>query len=974
MAFSVLQARANSLVESGQLMEAQPLLKEIIKRVEGNSENDFDLAFPYFLVGTSHIQNFISTGKESELDDALKWYDKLEKEYPSSSHLKRALKKKVDIYRALKRNDEAIKLMQRMLSGGYSFALGYTEEIKLLRDLTQTYYSLGKLKEGLPYFGRLMNESRDNEDKVLGAAASFESLVEAKRLDDAIKVLPYLTFDARVRYLPRLNVALLKASDTMVEQERFTDAALLLNLIKTTDIMIQYHERLLAQKKATLEQRTAFGASREVIDRLNQEIKNLEANLKQLRDLPTMKDDLLVRRARNFTKTGRPYEAFWMFFDLKNEMKGTDRSEFYHYAAMSSARKIGKTEAATDLGREYRKTYPDGEYYSDTTAALITELQAAGKVEEMLPILVDFLNSKPEDPFSTNFISVWAGELVKREDYRGILWQCDEWISMHTNPKPIFEDGLYYWSGLATVQLSDFVEAIKRMDVVLKEFPTSLYAEDALLRKGIAQFYLQEFGAARVTLTKYTQDYPRGVAIDQAYYFLGEVESYEGYVERALKNFRKCDKLTKSQEMHDAASFRIGNMLELLERYTEMRDHFAKYIEQYGEKGRITSAYFELGRAYEFLSQPTQTLTIYRDAISKYAGLKGDHGVDTLVEGYAEKYDLNKTKLERTVAFLDQMKNDAAFREKLLTDRGFLFEQFYLDPNIEQTLYNQMRNHPSFGPDLMDDLSPLNDITQGFYTEWQNFPKQTPEDYFRDQLAKHVANEDRTAETRMLMGLFRTGVEIAPQQAYDKAFIQQATPRVLLYVADYSREKNLNFSIETWTELLNRFPDDDATIVAYMRLADVSVEHGDNSGALIYLDAIATNFPGSPQVPAVILRQGEILTEMGEGKTAREKYQYILRVPDWRGVLHAKALLQTGDSFMAEGQFDAAHGFFERTFLGYSHFSEIAGKAYLADADALVKMGQVEDARATLNEALEMLKDAAPEELYSSLQQKLQTL
>ena len=83
--------------------------------------------------------------------------------------------------------------------------------------------------------------------------------------------------------------------------------------------MIEFHESQIAIKQARVEQRTAFGNAEDEISKLNQEIKTLEANLKQLRTLPTLRNELLVRRARNYTKTGRPYEAFWMFYDLMKE-------------------------------------------------------------------------------------------------------------------------------------------------------------------------------------------------------------------------------------------------------------------------------------------------------------------------------------------------------------------------------------------------------------------------------------------------------------------------------------------------------------------------------------------------------------------------------------------------------------------------------------------------------------------------------
>ncbi|MEC7236201.1 MAG: hypothetical protein VXV86_05930, partial [Verrucomicrobiota bacterium] len=251
-----------------------PLLKELVKRVEASDNSEIKLDFPIFLIGTGHIQQYIASKQTSELSEALSWYDRLEKEFPNSPKIKDMLFKRIDVLRALSNNNEAIELMQKILSGGYkNVRLSQSEQVKLLKDLTQIYYSTGQLSAGLPYFGQLFEIARNPEDQALAAAASFEALFQAERLDDALNLLPGLAKESAVRYRPRLNVALLKASDKLVEVGRVNDAALTLNLIKTTDIMIEWTEGEIESKAARVEQRTALGnSSSEFIERLQQEI------------------------------------------------------------------------------------------------------------------------------------------------------------------------------------------------------------------------------------------------------------------------------------------------------------------------------------------------------------------------------------------------------------------------------------------------------------------------------------------------------------------------------------------------------------------------------------------------------------------------------------------------------------------------------------------------------------------------------
>lgn len=969
MAFSDIKARASMLVDSGNLSAALPVLQELVKRVESAEDSEVEIDYPIFLIGSAYIENYAANNQSSELSSALKWFDRLERNYPESKHLKPAYLKKIDILRVLRRTDEAVQLMKDLLGGRKAnIVFSYAEESKLLKDLSQTLYIKNRLAEGLPFFTKLLEIARSNEDRGLAAAASFEAHIEAKQLDAAIRLLPHLAGEFELRYQPRLNVALLKASDTLSDLGRLSDASILLNLIKTTDLMIAFHEQQVADKTKRIETFEALKRSADRVNELKQEVKILQNTLVELRKLPTLRNELLVRRARNFSKTSRPYESFWMFYDLLKENPGDKQSEFYHYAAFSGARKINKDAVVLQLGRSYRSQYPNGDFYSDVTAGLVDKLQKLEETEEMIAVVVDFLNERPLDPFSSNFLALWSGYMIEQELMQELIDQCLNWRQMHKNP--IFADGLLFWPGLAHLQLSDFQTALENFSALLEQFPTSLYAEDATLRKGICQFYVEAYTDARETLIAFTQRFSESQSIDQAFYFLGEIESIAGNAEAALAYFRKADAKAQSQQMHDTVAFRIGEILEANTDYSGMLEHFKAYAERFGENGRLTDAYLQIGRAYEYLNQPNAMLALYRETIERFAGAPSNQGVDALIEDYAEKYYTNHKRLTRTVAFLDQMRDDLAYRETMLTDRGALFEVFYYDEDIDPTLYNRLRNHPDFTLSLMDDFSPMQTMVPDYRSELAAYPAQTPEMLYRALLDRFRKNEDRIAECRMLMGLYRRGEELPPKRHYDSDFIQPLTPRLLLYVADYSRQKYLEFAETTWDHLLKTYPNDDAAIVAHLRLADVRASANDLEAALAHLQTIEENFPGSPQLPAVILRQGELLSQLGRGDEAREKYQYILRVPDWRGVAHARALLQTGAAYMAEEAHEQAHGFFERTFLGFSNFPEVAAEAYLADAEALLRLNDPQGAKLTLSEALTELKDTISSELYASLQEK----
>ncbi|MEM1222534.1 MAG: hypothetical protein AAGH40_07195, partial [Verrucomicrobiota bacterium] len=61
MAFSQLQSQANTLASEGRLVEALPLLEEIIKRVDSDSESEMSLDLLLYMTGNAEAQKYLKT-------------------------------------------------------------------------------------------------------------------------------------------------------------------------------------------------------------------------------------------------------------------------------------------------------------------------------------------------------------------------------------------------------------------------------------------------------------------------------------------------------------------------------------------------------------------------------------------------------------------------------------------------------------------------------------------------------------------------------------------------------------------------------------------------------------------------------------------------------------------------------------------------------------------------------------------------
>ena len=74
--------------------------------------------------------------------------------------------------------------------------------------------------------------------------------------------------------------------------------------------------------------------------------------------------------------------------------------------------------------------------------------------------------------------------------------------------------------------------------------------------------------------------------------------------------------------------------------------------------------------------------------------------------------------------------------------------------------------------------------------------------------------------------------------------------------------------------------------------------------------------------------------------SARIELEGILHRNEWRGKMHADALLWIGRAYVVEEKYAEAHGFFERIILGYPGFSEVLAMAFYEDIQVLKLMGE----------------------------------
>ena len=184
--------------------------------------------------------------------------------------------------------------------------------------------------------------------------------------------------------------------------------------------------------------------------------------------------------------------------------------------------------------------------------------------------------------------------------------------------------------------------------------------------------------------------------------------------------------------------------------------------------------------------------------------------------------------------------------------------------------------------------------------------------------------------------------------------LPDASPGVLALMGSLGKQQGEDeLTLLTYQTFLERYPESDLSLDALVGLAERHMEAGEWSEALPYFVSITERYPTLPQAAEAHLRLADIYRKLDEPEKAVETYTLILSVKDWRGPLWPTALLRLGDTRLEQGKAQEAFGYYQRVYVMYAGYPELAAEAYLHSARILEKQGKSAEVKRTLQEMLD---------------------
>ncbi len=974
MGTSALKDEAMALVNQKKYLDARPYMEQLILRIQ-ESENEKlkdQLESLYFFMAFSYIQENVSNPTDMRtIDRAIEYFDKVIKEFPKGEYVAESIRQKAQCYLLQRKFAESAQTREMLLRRPYVDSYSNSEQLEIINEICRTFcYNEKDWVLGEKWFELLLSRSKSIDDKSFAASMLIQISIKKKDFTAAKKYFPYLVYDTPSRADIKLNISFLTAGDSLVKENKYSDAALFYSMAFTKNVILEKLNSHIEKTKKAINYQRMVDQNAPRMGILEGNLKSLEMQVGIVKDIDDYTVDLMARSARNFLLTERFYESFWSYWQLLREFPKHQSIEDFYFAAFVGANKIGKKDEMYKLGLEYLKEFPDGLYIREVRLYNAMYMIDLKEYDAFFAEARKFIEEYPEEPpYSSDFIYLMGKTWLDLGKYSDMIKTFSDYTERY--PDTVISEACLYWTGIAYLASGDFKNSAETLRKMIDIYPNGPYAEDGSYRAGVAFFAIGEFTVARDIFEDFTRKYDKSGIRGEVEFFLGDIYAGVNQLDLAMKHYMDVEKYTKNQSFIDSAYIQAAKLLHNVEKYEEEVDLMDSYLKKF-PKGQRSLAMYNKAIALEMLGLPADALTIYSDAITSYGGNSADDGVDKIILDYDRMLSGNRGKMVATVDFLKRLLKD----EKLLRDMVEVPAQryrfFQANPLIDKRLYEKFKRDTAFGPVLYKNKGTINSLIERYEGQLAKYPQGDAKEVLGKMLADAKASGNQTLEYRLMMGIDASGQNVKAPRMFNEDDMKKASMRTLVWMG---RENEAYGPDEARKAFKMAEARDEYEYLIDVLFAEAQLEERQkNWDAVIKIySKIERDFPSDERAARAALSIADTYSKLGKRAEAEEKYTNILKVPSWRGPAHAEALYMLGRIAQLNGKKDAALMYYDRCFLGFGNCYQITGKAVLAASQLLVESGEKQKAIEICDEFLgNKLNEASPD--FAEIKQFRMTL
>ncbi|MGA0333974.1 MAG: tetratricopeptide repeat protein, partial [Kiritimatiellia bacterium] len=743
-------------------------------------------------------------------------------------------------------------------------------------------------------------------------------------------------------YSLQFNLQAVDAADRMVEAGIFPPALVLLKLCRPVEEVREGLREVEGFLQRRLQALQSDGAS--AIDNLytlvavQGRLAQVQAEIQAAASADDYNEGLLYRVAQVLSQMGMLYESYWAYDRLLREFPGSEQAPLALFSTSAIAAELGLTERAVEKGQDLLERFPEFELAPETAFNLAYVYEQNQDIPQMLSVLEDairrgIVTRKESDKAHAFFLAGYANLFLDEFESAG------EWFERVRKETP---DSRYvvdaaYWSAYSLMFTDAYAEAVIRLKAFLSAYPRSRYTTDANFRLALAHFGAGDLEQAKLSTESFIRNHPDSALQGEAYNLLGDVCGGLGLLDEAIAAYGQVELFTAQPGQVHSAVFNAGRIMEADARWSQMAEHFERYLKRYGEEGFYTRAVYEIGKAFRNTGRTEAALALYWETFLRFGNDPAALGADMILADY-----VNEFQAEEVLGTV-QARAEArrAAREKTASDpetRKALAAMSQEEREALAAAAKQAEQQQAEQDRIEAEAQAGQRVRARLRNEIQPPPWEGP---------------FLTRNLRLSHALVREGDLSAAPNLISSRMVEAASPEILLWLADLlEKREQFPLAATAYRRILDDFEETAATVTAYVKLGALELQQGNLESAMMWFRSVYEKYPTGEWTGTAVMRMADILYLQEKYEEAARTYEEIVLVREWRGPLWPEALYKIGLCLLQRGEPEKAFAYFQRVYVLYARHSEWAAKAYLESGKCLETLQRQTEAAQTYTEML----------------------
>ncbi len=251
------------------------------------------------------------------------------------------------------------------------------------------------------------------------------------------------------------------------------------------------------------------------------------------------------------------------------------------------------------------------------------------------------------------FYSGWC--YYRKEDFDSAINQWTRYYNMVTDPVKKAES--LYRIGWAYFRKNDFLSSAEKFQKIIDNYKTTHLYQEALLKVGDCYYNYKDYNKALTYYKEIVDKFPEHYRVSEAlygiqwsYYQLGEYDKAMDYSRQFVEKYPESNFTPEIQ-------YRIAEHYYNIKKYETAIKEFEKFIEKYPRHELIDNAYYWTGISYFNLSKFPEAINSFKILIEKFPENNFmERAMFKVANAYYKMRDYEKA-LEYYSSFIEKYKN-----------------------------------------------------------------------------------------------------------------------------------------------------------------------------------------------------------------------------------------------------------------------------------------------------------------------------